>query len=131
MANKNQKRIAALARKDARSGNQSLSLSIPSAGYHNQAKGQFAPRTIPLLKGQDSPSRGRNMVQRTLANTGADGKKFSVTVHEPADKQDKFRPFLRHKLRADENGRPLGLGNPHPWVWAHEKSGNYARPSIG
>jgi len=131
MANKNTKRIKREIDIAGRAGNNVLTIDVPAPGYHNGPKGSYVGRNIPLTRGS-SVSESRNMAQRVLHNTGADGKVFSVTVHEPLTPGSKFRPFTRHKLRQDDKGNPIGLGNPQPWVYPGQtSSANYARPSVG
>jgi len=125
--NKNTRHYNALASKSQKSGNGPLVVAVPIDGYHNDRSAKTKNRTMTVLSG-DGRSEKRNMIQRVFTNTGADGKKFSVTRHEPLVAGQPFRPFTRHKLKKDERGNVVGLGAPQPWVYPSDReTGRFAR----
>lgn len=94
MANKNQKQIRAIARKEG-----TTTINVPAHGYHNNPAGNFTPRPFSVNKpdgdGVVSRNVGRNMQMRILTNTDASGKKFSVTKHEIIDGKKNSKPYKR------------------------------------
>lgn len=130
MANKNTRNLRSHVRAARRSQKDSFNHSRPVPNYHST--GSMTSTTVPVLaSGADSPSPKRNMIQRVLVNTDNRGKRYSVTVHEPENPKEKFRPFLRHKQRTDKDGVTHGLSAPHQWVYPGDNVGRVSRSTVG
>ena len=68
MANKNSLRIKTLLAKARKAGNHELAIEVPTSHYHNDPKGKFIVRRIPILaksiykaKKQNFPKVGESL----------------------------------------------------------------------
>lgn len=128
--NKNTKRRLATAHKAFKHGNNASSFSIPHkvAGCGG-ADWKERVMNISIPGGGRSESPKRNMVQRTIINTNEGGNSQSMTVHEPLNKKDAFRPFKRFKVKTPSRGQINGLNERQDWIHPEEGKFTQVKPS--
>ena len=94
MANKNTKNIRNQIRKAGRKGEDTLTVSVPVYNFHSSR--EFKNVTFPTARvradGLVSSNRKRNLAMRVYQNKDVDGKKESLTVHEPLLKGEFIKP---------------------------------------
>ncbi len=95
--NKNTKQVKALVSRASRKGDTTIVINRPVRDWHNQDKPVFRPVTYhcasPNKEGVISQNTNRNMRMSVAKNTDSEGRKYSITRHEPISEH---RPLV-HK----------------------------------
>jgi len=95
--NKNTKKLRAELRAASKAGQSSFTHQKPAPNWHDLDEPRFTPQIFPTSRanreGVVSAVARRNMCERVFVNVGENGKKASVTRHEPLNDKS----FITHK----------------------------------